>query len=97
MTSVLDFYSAPGPLTSAVGAKHRAMLDFLPREQLGELAEIVANSCLYDVVAPDSTDIEVPESRREEIHYRSVDDMLSDLALEASAGFASRGSCVVGC
>jgi Transglutaminase-like superfamily len=78
MTS--DFYarqsafSDPGP--------HAGLLNQLPA-RVDELARIVQELCIYDVVAEDFYDHRISRERQEEIHLRSVVPMLDRLlALE---------------
>jgi hypothetical protein len=74
MTGILDFYSTPGALTR--GGRREWLLDRLPHE-LGELVDLIHGLAIYDVVAADFYDVEVPDARRNEIHYRRFEHMLT--------------------
>lgn len=79
----LRFYAAPGPLTAT--ESHGSELEELPRG-LGELVRTVHGLGIYDVVAPDFYGIEVPDARAQEIHDRSIEEMLDGLlALDGSS------------
>jgi Transglutaminase-like superfamily len=83
MADVLEFYADPGRLTEV--SRHEELLKGLP-DDLGELTRIIQGVGIYDVVAPDFYGVEVPKSRVQEIHHRSVSDMLAGvLALDDAA------------
>jgi hypothetical protein len=78
----LTYYATPGPLTTA--NRYSGALAQLPTD-LGDLAGAIHGLGIYDVVARDYYGVDVPDQRADEIHLRTIDDMLAALfALDAS-------------
>jgi hypothetical protein len=73
---ILKFYSRPVGMTSA--GKFDSMLAGLPND-VATLTRMVQGLGVYDVVAPDFYDFNVPDERKKEIHIRPVEKMLDRL------------------
>ncbi|RCJ30622.1 transglutaminase [Nostoc punctiforme NIES-2108] len=73
---ILDFYSRPTGMTSA--GEFASMLNTLPND-VAALVRIVQGLGVYDVVAPDFYDFNIPDERKNEIHIRSIEKMLDRL------------------
>ena len=70
---ILDFYSAPGAMTSA--GRRVARFEQLPND-VGALVRIVQGLILHEFVASSMYGVTVPEERKYESHIREVDGML---------------------
>lgn len=74
--AVRDFYAEPGPMTRP--GYHAALIDALP-DDVGDLVRIIHGLAIYDVVASDFYDVQLPSDRRGEIHIRSFPAMVARL------------------
>lgn len=78
--AVLDFYTHPGPLTTA--GRYALLLDPLP-DGLAEIVRIVQGIAIHEYMAA-AYGFQVPEERKAESHLRSEEEMLDRiLTLEA--------------
>lgn len=71
--SPLEYYAEAGPMTT--GGSHAGRLESAPSD-IRELAAMVQHLFLYDVVAKDFYDFDVPQQRMDEIHLRSTEALL---------------------
>jgi hypothetical protein len=73
---ILESYARQSAMTSP--GRHAPLLRKLPSE-VADLARIIQQLVVYDVVAPDFYGFAVPRARQDEIHLRSVHDKLDAL------------------
>ena len=77
---ILDFYSAPGAITSA--GRYRALFEKLPND-IGALVRIVQGLALHEFVASSMYGVTVSDERKSESHIREAEPMFDRiLALE---------------
>src|SRR5690348_8375007 len=69
---ILDFYSAPGAMTSA--GRHAALLERLPND-VGALVPIVQGLSLHEFVASSMYGVTVSDERKSESHIREAERM----------------------
>jgi hypothetical protein len=69
----LDFYSAPGPMTSA--GRYVALFEPLPND-VGSLVRIIQSLTLHEFVASSMYGVTVPDDRKGESHIREAERML---------------------
>ena len=72
---ILDFYLRPAAMTSGRG--HSAMFDELPRD-IDALARVIQGLLLHEHAAP-AYGVTLADERRNEVHIRSVEQMLDRL------------------
>jgi hypothetical protein len=70
---ILDFYAEPGVMTDA--GLHERRLNSLP-DEIKPLMSCVQNLFLYDFVAKEFYDFDVPKHREGEIHLRSTESLI---------------------
>ena len=70
---ILDFYKAPGSMTSA--GKYVAALEKLPSDPAA-LVAVVQGLTVHEYAAPDFYGFSIPEKRKDESHIRSAEKML---------------------
>src|SRR5262245_41065713 len=73
---VLSFYAQPSRITSA--GSYASLFDDLPND-VTELVRIIQGLGVYDVVAANFYGYAIPDPRQNEIHLRSVEQMLDQL------------------
>jgi Transglutaminase-like superfamily len=69
---ILDFYSAPGAITSA--GRYGSLFERLPND-IGALVRIVQGLALHEFVAPSMYSITVSDERKNESHIREAERM----------------------
>lgn len=74
--TALQYYAEPGPMTT--GGSYANYLESAS-SGIGELAAIVQQLFVYDVVAKDFYGFDLPKQRGDEIHLRSVESLLERL------------------
>jgi len=72
----LNFYTQPSILTSA--GRHASLFEKLP-DEVSELVRIIQGLGIYDVVAASFYGYALPAHRQNEIHLRSLEQMLDHL------------------
>jgi hypothetical protein len=83
--NVLEYYAAAGPMTTA--ASYGGYLDSAS-SGIRQLAAIVQQLFIYDVVAKDFYGFDVPKHRADEIHLRSTESLLDNIILLDDAPLA---------
>ncbi|MEO8019329.1 MAG: transglutaminase domain-containing protein, partial [Pseudomonadota bacterium] len=66
-------FEAQSAMTSP--GRHAALFEHLP-DEIADLVDIVQQLIIYDVVAPEFYGFKIPEQRQDEIHIRSVEELL---------------------
>ncbi len=74
--SILDYYSTPAPMTT--GGSHSRRLRSLP-EEIQPLVQAIQSLFIYDVVAKDFYNFDVPKARAGEIHIRPIEALIDRL------------------
>lgn len=74
--TIVEFYSCPSAMTSA--EKYKDFFDELPND-VGERVRIIQGLGLYEHVASEFYGVEISAERRNESHFRSVEQMLERL------------------
>lgn len=74
--SILDYYAQPSPLTSA--GRYAFLFAELPSD-VKALVHIIQGLAIYDVVASTFYGCSIGETRADEIHLRSMEQMLEHL------------------
>lgn len=86
MTSSLDFYLEP----SQPRVRERFAKDLDELADVGQLAKVVAELVVYDIVAPDFYGLQLAEDQAQEIHLRSVEEILAHLDGRGTVGLRGR-------
>lgn len=73
---ILDFYAKPSTVTSA--GRYASLFDELPSD-VDKLVRVIQGLGIYDVVAANFYGFTIPDKRQNEIHLRSMEQMLDHL------------------